>query len=145
MVKASHVVVHARAAILGGLSPAKNRCVPPLRYNYVRRLADEFPHLRVAINGGLTLDVDWTRDPSFLASEVDAVRRIDGVMVGSDYAYKPAQIRINWESCAQRPCHCWPAAVSTLPIPSTPIAQKAHCPARQTEHPGYEATNPGAR
>ena len=89
---ASHVVVHARAAILGGLSPAKNRCVPPLRYNYVRRLADEFPHLRVAINGGLTLDGDWTRVPSFLASELDAVRRIDGVMVGRDALRRPLDL-----------------------------------------------------
>ena len=50
-----HIVVHARAAVLAGLSPAKNRNVPPLRYDYVHRLAQEFPSLRVTMNGGLSL------------------------------------------------------------------------------------------
>ena len=89
---ASHVVVHARAAILGGLSPTKNRCVPPLRYSYVRRLADDFKHLRVAINGGLTIDGEWAHEPSFLASEADGVRRIDGVMIGRDALRRPLEL-----------------------------------------------------
>jgi tRNA-dihydrouridine synthase len=49
----NHVVVHARAAILAGLSPAKNRKVPPLRYDMVHKLASEFPHIDVSINGGI--------------------------------------------------------------------------------------------
>eukprot|EP00965_Chrysotila_dentata_P177008 5845853-Pleurochrysis_carterae.AAC.1 len=48
-----HFAVHARQAVLGGLSPAANRKVPPLRYGVVRRLAAEFPHLSISINGGI--------------------------------------------------------------------------------------------
>ena len=49
----SHFVVHARRAVLGGLSPHQNRVVPPLRYNLVHRLAADFPELRFSINGGI--------------------------------------------------------------------------------------------
>ena len=43
-----HLIVHARAAVLGGLSPSKNRCVPPLLPEYVHRLAAELPGARGA-------------------------------------------------------------------------------------------------
>lgn len=89
----SHVIVHARAAILGGLSPSKNRCIPPLRHDYVRRLADDFPHLVVTINGGLALDGAW-RDEEYawLGSDRDGVRRIDGVMFGRDVLRRPLHL-----------------------------------------------------
>ena len=48
-----HFVVHARCAVLGGLSPTANRNVPPLRYDEVHRLADEFPKLGFSLNGGV--------------------------------------------------------------------------------------------
>lgn len=46
--------VHARKAWLQGLSPKENRDVPPLRYSDVHRLKQDFPHLWIEINGGLT-------------------------------------------------------------------------------------------
>ena len=46
-------IVHARNAVLKGLSPKENREVPPLRYEYVYRLKREFPHLEIVINGGI--------------------------------------------------------------------------------------------
>ncbi|MGE5170545.1 MAG: tRNA dihydrouridine(20/20a) synthase DusA [Rudaea sp.] len=49
-------IVHARNAVLKGLSPRENREVPPLRYAVVRQLAREFPRLTFVLNGGL---VDW--------------------------------------------------------------------------------------
>ena len=49
----SHFVVHCRAAVLAGLSPSKNRCVPPLRPEFVSRLARESPALDVTLNGGI--------------------------------------------------------------------------------------------
>ena len=49
----SEVVVHARTAVLSGLSPAANRERPPLRPQLVERLAADFPRLRVVLNGGL--------------------------------------------------------------------------------------------
>jgi tRNA-dihydrouridine synthase A len=49
----SHFVVHARKALLNGLSPADNRRVPPLLYHRVLALTRDFPHLRFTLNGGL--------------------------------------------------------------------------------------------
>ena len=47
------LIVHARAAILHGLSPKENREIPPLKYDYVHRLKRERPGLAVVLNGGL--------------------------------------------------------------------------------------------
>ena len=49
----SHFAVHARQAVLGGLSPAQNRQVPPLHYGVVERLAVALPHLSFSLNGGV--------------------------------------------------------------------------------------------
>lgn len=48
-----HFVVHARNAILKGLSPAENRIIPPLKYEYVYKLQQEFPHINFTLNGGI--------------------------------------------------------------------------------------------
>jgi tRNA-dihydrouridine synthase A len=48
-----HFIVHARCAVLGGLSPTANRNVPPLRHDEVRRLAEDFPSLGFTLNGGV--------------------------------------------------------------------------------------------
>ena len=47
-------IIHARKAILGGLSPKQNRVVPGLRYDVVRALKREFPRLEIVLNGGLS-------------------------------------------------------------------------------------------
>ncbi len=47
-------IVHARNAVLKGLSPKENREVPPLRYDVVSQLAKDFPKLTFVLNGGLT-------------------------------------------------------------------------------------------
>jgi tRNA-dihydrouridine synthase A len=65
-------VVHARNAILKGLSPKENRAVPPLRYADVRRLKRDFPRLTIVLNGGLHSDDEIDRQLGFL----------DGVMLG---------------------------------------------------------------
>ena len=68
----STFVVHARNAILQGLSPKDNREIPPLRYDFVRRLKREHPQLEIVINGGIRT---W--------EEVDrALAGVDGVMLG---------------------------------------------------------------
>lgn len=48
-----HVVVHARKCLLKGLSTSANRTIPPLRYDVVHRLAQEFPELEIVLNGGI--------------------------------------------------------------------------------------------
>jgi tRNA-dihydrouridine synthase A len=50
---ADRFTVHARKAVLGGLSPKENREIPPLRHHDVHRLKAELPHLAIEINGGL--------------------------------------------------------------------------------------------
>lgn len=57
----SRLVVHARRAVLQGLSPASNRQAPPLRHDLVHRLAREHPHLHMVLNGGLSSLDDITR------------------------------------------------------------------------------------
>ena len=47
------VIVHARKAVLGGLSPDDNRTVPPLRYDVVQRLRAAFPQMPMIVNGGM--------------------------------------------------------------------------------------------
>lgn len=51
---ANHVVLHARPAILSGLSPVKNRIVPTLDYEFCERIASDFPELKVTLNGGIS-------------------------------------------------------------------------------------------
>ncbi|HET9669938.1 MAG TPA: tRNA dihydrouridine(20/20a) synthase DusA [Casimicrobiaceae bacterium] len=72
-------IVHARNAVLKGLSPKENREIPPLRYEWVHRLKHDFPHLVFVLNGGLT-----TLD----AIEAE-LSRVDGVMVGRIAYHEP--------------------------------------------------------
>jgi len=72
-------IVHARNAILKGLSPKENREVPPLRYEVAYQLKREFPHLEILINGGIV-----THD------EMDAhLAHVDGVMIGREAYHQP--------------------------------------------------------
>jgi tRNA-dihydrouridine synthase A len=70
---ADRFIVHARKAWLSGLSPADNRCVPPLRWEWVHRLKAEHPTLRIEVNGGIT-----TLSQAF--EHLGA--GLDGVMIG---------------------------------------------------------------
>ena len=87
----AHVVLHARAAVLTGLSPAKNRQVPALRYDYVERLAQDFPRLRVTLNGGVN-------DAAALKTHL-ANPRIAGVMVGRWMLRRPLDLYDIHETC----------------------------------------------
>lgn len=65
-------IVHARNAILKGLTPKQNREIPPLRYDLVYRLKREYPQLQIVINGGIKT---WP--------DIEAhLRNVDGVMIG---------------------------------------------------------------
>jgi len=72
-------IVHARNAILKGLSPKENREIPPLKYDYVYRLKQDFPELEIVINGGIT---DRRQIESHLP-------RVDGVMLGRAAYHDP--------------------------------------------------------
>ena len=65
-------IVHARIAVLQGLSPKENRTVPPLRYDDVYRLKAAHPRLHIVINGGIKT----------LQQATDHLQAVDGVMIG---------------------------------------------------------------
>lgn len=72
-------IVHARIAILAGLSPKENREIPPLRHDWVHALKRRFPELEIIINGGFdTLEA--------CRSQLD---HVDGVMVGRAAYHNP--------------------------------------------------------
>ena len=72
-------IVHARNAILKGLSPKENREVPPLKYDYAYRLKRDFPGLEILLNGGVK-----TR------AEIDQhLPYVDGVMLGREAYHNP--------------------------------------------------------
>ena len=70
--KPDRYTVHARSAILKGLSPKDNREIPPLDYNMVYKLKKDFSYLNIGINGGFKT----------LESIKDALTKVDGVMIG---------------------------------------------------------------
>ena len=72
-------IVHARNAVLKGLSPKENREIPPLKYDYVYRLKAEFPALEFVINGGIT---SWAEITNHLAY-------VDGAMLGRAAYHNP--------------------------------------------------------
>ncbi|WP_250472212.1 tRNA dihydrouridine(20/20a) synthase DusA [Caballeronia sp. GAFFF1] len=72
-------IVHARNAILKGLSPKENREIPPLKYDYAYRLKRDFPHLEISINGGITT----------LDEVEEHLKHVDGVMLGREAYHNP--------------------------------------------------------
>jgi tRNA-dihydrouridine synthase A len=71
--------VHARIAILEGLSPKENRDIPPLRYDVVAQLKADFPELEIVLNGGIkTLEACHEHLETF-----------DGVMLGREAYHNP--------------------------------------------------------
>ncbi len=73
-------IVHARKAWLSGLSPKQNREIPPLNYERVYQLKQDYPHLWISINGGIkTIEEMQTH-----------LQYVDGVMVGREAYQNPA-------------------------------------------------------
>jgi tRNA-dihydrouridine synthase A len=75
----THFIVHARIAILQGLSPKENREIPPLRYEDVYRLKQERPHLTIEINGGIKTFEETQQH----------LQHVDGVMIGREAYHNP--------------------------------------------------------
>jgi len=90
---ASAFLVHARNAILKGLTPKENREVPPLKYEYVHRLKRDFPTLAIVINGGIA-----SREA--IAGQIAVV---DGVMLGRAAYHNPYLL-------AEAQAYCFPDA-----------------------------------
>ena len=72
-------IVHARNAILKGLSPKENREIPPLKYEYAYQLKRDFPDFEIIINGGIKTE-----------AEIDEhLKHLDGVMLGREAYHNP--------------------------------------------------------
>ena len=72
-------VIHARQAVLNGLSPKENREIPPLQYDVVRQLRADFPALTLIVNGGVRM----------LEDVIEHLRVFDGVMIGREAYQNP--------------------------------------------------------
>ncbi len=72
-------IVHARKAILSGLSPKQNRDIPPLLYERVYQLKQDFPHLEIIINGGIRS----------ISDSRQYLSQVDGVMIGREAYNNP--------------------------------------------------------
>ena len=72
-------IIHARKALLSGLSPKENREIPPLKYARVLAVKKQFPTLEIVVNGGIT---------TFEQVE-DFLQNLDGVMIGREAYQNP--------------------------------------------------------
>jgi tRNA-dihydrouridine synthase A len=79
-------IVHARNAILKGLSPKENREIPPLKYEVAYELKRQFPDLEIIINGGVRSDDEIARH----------LEHLDGVMLGRE-AYHNPWVMAHWD------------------------------------------------
>ncbi|MCF6288475.1 MAG: tRNA dihydrouridine(20/20a) synthase DusA [Proteobacteria bacterium] len=66
------IIIHARKALLKGLSPKQNRSIPALNYAYVYRIKQLFPELTIVINGGITT----------VQAALQHLQQVDGIMLG---------------------------------------------------------------
>ena len=66
------IYVHARNAILSGISPQGNRTIPPLSYNFVKKIKNKFPGIKFILNGGI----------DNLDKAENLLKEFDGVMIG---------------------------------------------------------------
>ncbi|MDB3949580.1 tRNA dihydrouridine(20/20a) synthase DusA [Candidatus Pelagibacter sp.] len=72
-------IIHARKAMLGKFTPKQNLNIPPLKYDYVYKLKEDFPNEEIIINGGIT-SVDQIRP---------LLQKTDGVMIGRAAYHTP--------------------------------------------------------
>ncbi len=72
-------IIHARKAWLNGLSPKENREIPPLRYDVVRKIKQDFPDLEIILNGGIKT-----------IEQIDnEIEHVDGIMIGREAYTNP--------------------------------------------------------
>jgi tRNA-dihydrouridine synthase A len=107
-------VVHARGAILKGLSPKENRQIPPLRMDVVRRLKRDFPSAVIVANGGITTAQQAAE--LFAPASIE-LPGVDGVMLGRAAYHDPWVLHL-LDSDSD-------AADQAMPPAAQPLAQTA--------------------
>jgi len=72
-------IIHARKAMLGKFTPKQNLNIPPLKYEMVYKLKEDFKELDIIINGGVTS-----------AEQIkNHIKKVDGVMLGRAVYHSP--------------------------------------------------------
>ncbi|HEY4340538.1 MAG TPA: tRNA dihydrouridine(20/20a) synthase DusA [Steroidobacteraceae bacterium] len=136
---AAAVIVHARKAVLGGLSPKENREVPPLRHDVVRSVKERFAQLPVILNGGL-------RE---VGSVVEALSWCDGVMLGREAYHRPwLLVELQEALTGLRPCGAPDRAALLARMAqyaARELAQGERLPGITRHMLGLYAGEPGAR
>ena len=72
-------IIHARKAMLGKFTPKQNLNIPPLKYEMVYKLKEDFNNLKIIINGGITST----------AQVKTHLNKVDGVMIGRSFYHSP--------------------------------------------------------
>jgi tRNA-dihydrouridine synthase A len=116
---ANHVILHARPAVLSGLSPVKNRIVPSLDYVFCERIAADFPSLKVTLNGGIA---SLSQLKSLQTQETIAKSGISSHMAGRWILRRPLDL-VGVEALLSAPA----PALQTNPVIETSftVAQRA--------------------
>jgi tRNA-dihydrouridine synthase A len=112
-------IVHARNAVLKGLSPKQNREIPPLRREFAWQLKRDFPQLEIIINGGYQN-----------VAEIDeALRHVDGVMLGRE-AYHNPYLMAGFDARYYGDAHAVPSRLDVLQ------AMQSYIAAQLADNPG---------
>ena len=133
------LIVHARKAILKGLSPKENRSIPPLNYERVYQLKRDYPDLRVIINGGIQT-----------IEEVEQhLALVDGVMIGRQ-AYQQPWFLTELDTLMAGTDACRPASRLDVVHAMLPYIEQQLSEGAQLKHItrhmlGLFAGQPGAR
>ncbi len=131
-------IVHARNAILKGLSPKENREVPPLKYEFVHRLKRDFPDTTIVINGGISTPADIARE----------LPNVDGVMLGRTAYHHPYALADADALCfgaGARPRSRAEIVAALLPYVEAQLARGVHLRAITRHILGLYHGCPGAR
>lgn len=84
------MIIHSRHCVLKGLSPAKNRVIPPLHYEWVHRLVGLFPDMQFVLNGGITSMEQYNEHMNTPYSfEDEILPPVHGIMIGREAYNNP--------------------------------------------------------
>ena len=131
-------IVHARNALLQGLSPKDNRSIPPLIYDVVYQLKHSFPDSEFIINGGIN-NIEQIQQH---------LNKVDGVMLGREAYHNPyllANMDRLFYGDEQQPCTRLEVLEGFLPFAERALASGARLHHLSRHILGLFHAQPGAR
>lgn len=128
-------IVHARIALLEGLSPKENRNIPPLRYDDVYRLKQDYPELKIEINGGI-------KSIEHVKAHLE---QVDGVMIGRAAYQNPYILAEAMQLWGEVPPSREDILANLYPYLEEQVAKGEHLPSIARHFLGLFQGLPGAR